>query len=131
MDHSINHSINLSGNRSVEHSDWFTQWVTFVPAPRTLSREAESTTDSAIQSVVKPILRVSHAMLCQEAPKRYADTQFSEEWLTFVLASRTLSIEAESTTDSSIQAVDKTILRVSHAMLCQGSPQPLRRHSIF
>ena len=49
------------------------KWLTFVPSPRILSPEAESTIDSAIQSVVKPILRVSHAMLCQEAPKRYAD----------------------------------------------------------
>ena len=75
------------------------EWLTFMPAPRTLSPEAESTIDSAIQSVVKPILRVSHAMLCQEPPKRYADTDFSEEWLAFVLAPRTLSPEAESTTD--------------------------------
>ena len=62
-------------------------------------------------------------MLCQEAPKRYADTQFSEEWLTFVLAPRTLSPEAESTADSIIQSVDKPILRVSHAMLCQEAPE--------
>ena len=33
----------------------------------------------------------------REAPKRYADTQFSEEWLAFVPAPRTLSPEAEST----------------------------------
>ena len=50
------------------------EWLAFVPAPRPLSPEAESTTDSIIHSVDKPILRVSHAMLCQEAPKRYADT---------------------------------------------------------
>ena len=102
------------------------EWLTFVPAPRTLSRQAEATTDSIIQRVDKPILRVSHAMLCQEAPKRYADTKFSEEWLAFVPAPRTLSPEAESTTDSIIQSVDKPILRVSHAMLCQGGPQTLR-----
>ena len=36
-------------------------------------------------------------MLCQEAPNRYADTRFSEEWLAFVLAPRTLSPEVEST----------------------------------
>ena len=95
-------------------------------APRTLSPQVESTTDSIIQSVDKPILRVSHAMLCQEAPKRYADTRFSEEWLTFVPAPCTLSSEAESTSDSIIQSVDKPILCVSHAMLCQGSPQTLR-----
>ena len=80
--------------------------VCIVRAPRTLSFEAESTIDSIIHSVDKPILRVSHAMLCQEAPKRYADTQFSEEWLTFVPAPRTLSLQAEATTDSIIQSVD-------------------------
>ena len=68
-------------------------------APRTLSPEAESTIDSIIHSVYEPILRVSHAMLCQEAPKRYVDTQFSDEWLAFVPAPRTLSPEAESTID--------------------------------
>ena len=52
-------------------------------------------------------------MLCQEAPKRYDDTQFSKEWFAFVLAPRTLSIEAESTTGLIIQSVDKQILRVS------------------
>ena len=95
-------------------------------APRTLSFEGESTIDSIIQSVDKPILRVSHAMLCQEAPKRYADTQFSEEWLAFVRAPRTLSPEGESTIDSICHSVDQPILRISHAMLCQGSPQTLR-----
>ena len=50
------------------------EWFAFVPSPRILSPEVESTIDSTIQSVVKPILRVSHAMLCQEAPKRYVDT---------------------------------------------------------
>ena len=64
--------------------------------------------------------------LAREAPKRYADTQFVEEWLAFVPAPRTLSQVAESTTDSIIQSVDKPILRVSHAMLCQGGPQTLR-----
>ena len=93
-----------------------------MPAPRTLSPEAESTIDSIIQSVDKPILRVSHAMLCQEAPKRYDDTKFSEEWLVFVPAPRTLSFEAASTTDSIILSVDKPILRVRHAMLCQEAP---------
>ena len=78
------------------------EWLTFVSAPRTLSSQAGATTDSTIQSVDKPILRVSHAMLCQEAPKRYADTKFSEEWLAFVLAPRALSHQAESTTDSII-----------------------------
>ena len=78
----------------------------------TIESTIESTTDSIIQSVDKPILRVSHAMLCQEAPKRYADTKFSEEWLAFVPAPRTLSPEAESTIDSIIQSVDKPILRV-------------------
>ena len=62
-------------------------------APRTLSPEAQSTTDSIIHSVDKPILRVSHAMLCQEAPKRYPDTKFSKEWLAFVPAPRALSPE--------------------------------------
>ena len=76
------------------------EWLTFVPAPRALSLQAEATTDSTIQLVVKPILRVSHAMLCQEAPKRYPHTKFSEEWLALVPASRTLSPEAKSTTDS-------------------------------
>ena len=33
----------------------------------------------------------------REAPKRYADTKFSEEWLAFVPAPRTLSLETEST----------------------------------
>ena len=33
----------------------------------------------------------------REAPKRYADTKFSEEWLTFVPSPRTLNPEAEST----------------------------------
>ena len=76
------------------------EWLTFVPASRTLSPEAESTTDSIIQSVDKQILRVSHAMLCQEAPKRYADTKFSQEWLASVLAPRILSQVVESTSDS-------------------------------
>ena len=62
----------------------------------------------------------------REAPKRYADTKFSEEWLAFVLAPGILSPEAESTIDSIIQSVDKPILRVSNAMLCQGGPQTLR-----
>ena len=62
------------------HTTNFSEWLAFVPAPRTLSFEVESTTDSIIQSVDKPILRVSHAMLCREAPKRYADTKISEEF---------------------------------------------------
>ena len=35
--------------------------------------------------------------LAREAAKRYADIEFSEEWLAFVPAPRTLSPEAEST----------------------------------
>ena len=97
-----------------------------MPAPRTLSLEAESTIDLSIQSVDDTILRVSHALLCQEAPKRYVDTQFSDEWLAFVLAPRTLSQVAQSIIDSINQSVDKPILRISHAMLCQGSSQTLR-----
>ena len=62
----------------------------------------------------------------REAPKRYADTKFSEEWLAFVVAPRTFSFEAESTIDSIIQSVDKPILRVSHAMLCQEAPKSVR-----
>ena len=54
------------------------EWLTFVPAPRTLNPQAEATTDLIIQSIDKPILRVSNAMLCQEAPKRYADSSDTE-----------------------------------------------------
>ena len=50
-------------------TEWFTRGLTFVPVPRNLSPEAESTTDSTIQSIDKPILRVSHAMLCQGGPR--------------------------------------------------------------
>ena len=64
--------------------------------------------------------------LAREATKRYADIEFYAEWLAFVPAPRTLSPEAETTTESNIQSVDKPILRVSHAMLCQGGPQTLR-----
>ena len=37
---------------------WLTEWLTFVPASRTLSPEGDSTTDSTTQSIDKPILRV-------------------------------------------------------------------------
>ena len=97
-----------------------------MPAPRTLSPETESTTDAITQSVDKPILRVSHATLCQEAPKCYPDTEFSEEWLAFVPAPRTLSPETESTPDSATQSIVKPILRVGHAMLCQDAPKTAR-----
>ena len=100
------------------------EWLAFVPAPRTLSREAESTIESNIQTNRSG----ASAMPCyaREAPKRYADTKFSEEWLTFVPAPRTLSPEAESTIDSVIQSVVTPILRVSHAVLCEEAPNAAR-----
>ena len=39
----------------------------------------------------------------REAPERYADTQFSDGGLAFVPAPRTLSLEADSITDATIQ----------------------------